>query len=251
MRFDVFLTKTLSLASRSKAQELIQSHSVRLLCDGREVAYHKNLFIDTQKHRWEVHLISPSFVKYVSRAGLKLEYALDHWNVPLTEKVVVDVGQATGGFTQVCLARGAAKVYGIEAGHGQLHPTLRQNPKVVAFEHLDVRSIVGHPIFKPLVSAVDLVTVDVSFISVVDVIDPILWLAPQSMLILVKPQFEIPTRYLTKKGIVKDQFSMESFLLQFKETLDCKIGTVGQGPLPTPVRGQKGNQEYFLYYILR
>ena len=138
---------------------------------------------------------------YVSRGGVKLAAALDHFGFDPRGRVCLDVGASTGGFTQVLLERGARKVYAVDVGRGQLHESLRARPEVVALEETDIRTLSPARFDEPP----DLVTVDVSFISLKLVLPPALALAkaPAQLVALIKPQFEAG-RAALKKGVVRD-----------------------------------------------
>src|SRR4051812_46351452 len=139
---------------------------------------------------------------WVGRGALKLVHALDLWSVAVEDRVVLDVGASTGGFTEVCLKRGAARVYAVDVGRGQLHPSLAADPRVVSLEATDARDLTAALI--PV--RVDLVVTDVSFIGLAKALPAALALAEPGadLIALVKPQFEVGRDRVGKGGIVKD-----------------------------------------------
>lgn len=179
---------------------------------------------------------------YVSRGGVKLAAALDRFGIEPKGKVCLDVGASTGGFTQALLERGAARVYAVDVGRGQLHESLRARPDVVSLEETDIRKLdparIGE---RP-----DLVTVDVSFISLKHVLPAALVLAkPAAQLVaLIKPQFEAG-RGALKKGIVRD----EAVHGQVCDDIAAFIAALGWrvlGVMPSPIAGGDGNVEFLL-----
>ena len=179
---------------------------------------------------------------WVSRAGVKLAAALDHLGIDLGDRVCLDVGASTGGFTEVMLARGARRVYAVDVGRGQLHPRLRGRPEIVSLEATDIREL--DP--ARLAERPDFVAVDVSFISLKLVLPPALALAePRAHLVaLVKPQFETGRRHL-KKGIVRDpavQAEVCADIADFIRSLGCEV----LATFPSPILGGDGNREFFI-----
>ncbi len=191
--------------------------------------------------------------RYVSRAGLKLEAALQAFGVDVTNSTVLDVGQSTGGFTDCLLARGAALVVGVDVGHDQLSPKLIHHPQVMACEGINARD------FGQLKAALekmnvepqqfDLAVIDVSFISQRLVLTPLVRLlkANTPIVTLFKPQFEVGRSGVGKGGIVKDQNVAEASLQQFLSWLSANRLQLVQPPLLCPIRGAEGNQEYLVH----
>jgi 23S rRNA (cytidine1920-2'-O)/16S rRNA (cytidine1409-2'-O)-methyltransferase len=179
---------------------------------------------------------------WVSRGGVKLAAALDHFGVDPKGRVCLDVGASTGGFTQVLIARGARRVYAVDVGRDQLHATLRTQADIISFEDTDIRTL--SPALLP--EQPDLVVVDVSFISLKLVLPVALALArrPMHLLALIKPQFEAG-RGNRKKGIVRDPLVHQAVcddIAAFVATLGCDI----LGIIPSPLAGGDGNQEFFI-----
>src|SRR5215472_6585861 len=179
---------------------------------------------------------------YVSRGGVKLADALEQYPVEVEGHVCLDVGASTGGFTEVLLANGASMVFAVDVGHGQLHPSLRDHPKIVSMEETDIRKFEG----KRLPARPDIVVIDVSFISLKRVLPVALSLAaaPMSLLALIKPQFEASRKHL-KRGIVRDAAVHQEIcndIAAFASSLGCTDIEV----FPSPIKGGDGNIEFFL-----
>lgn len=178
-------------------------------------------------------------IGYVSRGGLKLVAALDHYGVHPAGLVCLDVGASTGGFTHVLLERGAAQVYAVDVGRDQLHPDLRKDPRVVVMEGTDVRTLGALPGLPAV-----LVTVDVAFISLTLVLPHLARLAPGAPVVaLVKPQFEVGPGGLGKGGIVKDARARGRALDRVLAAAQA-AGYRPETPIPSPVLGTEGNQEF-------
>jgi 23S rRNA (cytidine1920-2'-O)/16S rRNA (cytidine1409-2'-O)-methyltransferase len=179
---------------------------------------------------------------FVSRGGVKLAGALEQYPIPIEDHVCLDVGASTGGFTEVLLANGASVVFAIDVGHGQLHPSLHDHPKIVSMEATDIRSLEG----KRLPARPDVVVIDVSFISLKAVLPAALALAaaPMHLLALIKPQFEA-TRKHSKRGIVRDAAVHQEVcneIAAFAASLGCTDIRV----FPSPITGGDGNIEFFI-----
>jgi 23S rRNA (cytidine1920-2'-O)/16S rRNA (cytidine1409-2'-O)-methyltransferase len=183
--------------------------------------------------------------KYVSRAGLKLEKALDAFGVNPQGLTVLDAGLSTGGFTDCLLQRGAAKIYGIDVGYGQVHEKIRSNPCVVVKERVNLRTF-DEPI------QVDMVTLDLSFISVLKVMDTVSRvLKPNGILmVLIKPQFEAEKHEVGKGGIIKSPAVHEAVIQKSKEGIQ-KYGFIFKGLIESPILGTHGNKEFLAYFIKR
>ena len=159
-------------------------------------------------------------LRYVSRGGLKLDGALVHCGIDVSGRTCLDVGQSTGGFTDVLLQRGAARVVGLDVGHGQLHPRLRDDPRVQAYEGINARALEGSRLAAEQAGRrFDLVTGDLSFISLATVLPALRpWLAPGGdVLMLVKPQFEVGPQHVGKGGLVKDTAQYAAVEMRLRE----------------------------------
>lgn len=183
-------------------------------------------------------------IPYVSRGGLKLEAALDHFQITVSGFRCLDVGASTGGFTDCLLQRGASAVTCIDVGYGQLDWKLRHDPRVTLLERTNIRYL--QP--EALPYCVDLVTIDVSFISLRIVVPAVLkFLKPGGFIItLIKPQFEVGKGAVGKGGVVRDpqqhQGVIENLKLFFQN-----LGLQVQGVVPSPILGPKGNKEFLLF----
>jgi 23S rRNA (cytidine1920-2'-O)/16S rRNA (cytidine1409-2'-O)-methyltransferase len=189
-----------------------------------------------------VELAAPDH-PYVGRGGLKLAHALDAFHIDVAGREALDIGASTGGFTDVLLQRGAARVVALDVGHGQLDWTIRNDPRVVVVEHFNARHLTP----ADLPSPVDVVTIDVSFISlrqILPVLPPLL--RPQADIVaLVKPQFEAG-RAEVKKGIVRDP-AIHARVLEDVSAAAAGVGLTPAGSTPSPITGQKGNIEFLLH----
>ncbi len=238
-RLDQLLVARGLAVSRSQAQALILAG--RVLVSG--VAETK---AGTQVPEDAQVALKPPPRRYVSRGGEKLAAALKHFLLSPAGKVALDVGASTGGFTHVLLTLGVSKVYAVDVGYGQLAPELRQDPRVVVLERTNIR----HLPREAIPEAVDLVTLDLSFISLTLVIPELLkFLSPAGeILALVKPQFEVGKGRVGKGGVVREpEIQMEAVarVAQAAAALGFKVSP----PFPSPLKGPKGNQEYFLHLI--
>ena len=180
---------------------------------------------------------------YVSRGGVKLAHALDHFNVDPTGRVALDVGASTGGFTDVLLQRGARLVYAVDVGHGQLDWRLRNDPRVVVLERTNARHLTHALIPQPA----DLVVCDASFISLSLVLPAALQLAPAGgrLVALIKPQFEVGKGRVGKGGVVRDPALHAEVCDQIARWLEAE-GWQVQGLTPSPLTGPKGNREFLI-----
>jgi 23S rRNA (cytidine1920-2'-O)/16S rRNA (cytidine1409-2'-O)-methyltransferase len=183
-------------------------------------------------------------IPYVSRGGLKLRGALDAFGLSVRDRVALDVGASTGGFTDCLLQAGAAKVYAVDVGYGQLAWKLREDPRVVCIERTNIRYYNG----EALTDAIDIAVIDASFISLRLVIPPVLKLVKDDaiLLALVKPQFEAGRAEVGKHGVVRDPALHERILAELSSF--CReLGLDTRGQCPSPITGPAGNREFFLY----
>lgn len=181
---------------------------------------------------------------YVSRGGLKLEAALDHFAINVEGRIVMDAGCSTGGFTDCLLKRNARKVYAIDVGYGQFDWSLRNDQRIMLMEKTNIRYLDRALI----VDDIDLAVADLSFISLLKVLPKMLEFlgAGGEVLALVKPQFEVGKGMVEKGGIVKQESLRLSAVEKVRQGA-AQIGFIPKGIFTSPVRGQKGNIEYFIY----
>ncbi len=234
-RLDVLVVERGLAESREKARALILAGQV--LVDGQKAdKAGTNVSVDAA-----IEVLSQP--RYVGRGGLKLEAALDHFGIAVAGKVCLDVGSSTGGFTDCLLQRGAARVYAIDAGTGQLDWKLRNDPRVIVHEQTNARYLIRDQVPEPI----DLAVCDVSFISITMILPAIAGLLAShaEMVILVKPQFELERHQVGKGGIVRDP----ALHLQACGRVEQAVQALGfQAQLiPSPVLGAEGNQEFLLH----
>jgi 23S rRNA (cytidine1920-2'-O)/16S rRNA (cytidine1409-2'-O)-methyltransferase len=191
----------------------------------------------------QVELLSPDH-PYVGRGGLKLAHALDVFNIPVEERHALDIGASTGGFTDVLLRRGAARVIALDVGHGQLDWTLRNDPRVIVIEHFNARNLTAAALPGP----VDLVTIDVSFISVRQILPviPRLLRPDADVVALVKPQFEAG-RGEVRKGVIRDP-AVQTRVVDEVAAAAAEVGLRRIASTPSPITGAKGNVEYLIHF---
>ncbi|MBI5408269.1 MAG: TlyA family RNA methyltransferase [Nitrospirae bacterium] len=181
---------------------------------------------------------------YVSRGGLKLEHALTSFNIDVTDKIAMDVGASTGGFSDCLLQRGAKKIYAIDVGYGQFDWILRDNEKVILLERTNIRHLDNDLVF----DEIDIAAIDVSFISLLKVIPKALeFLKPSGEIVaLIKPQFEVGRKNVGKGGVVRDEEKRLEAVENIKRESE-KLGLEVRGLTTSPIKGPKGNVEYLIY----
>jgi 23S rRNA (cytidine1920-2'-O)/16S rRNA (cytidine1409-2'-O)-methyltransferase len=233
-RADLLLVERGLFESRSRAQAAIEA--------GLVTANEKRVLKASEAIAADAVLQAAPAHPFVSRGGVKLSGALEQYPIAIEDRICLDVGASTGGFTEVLLANGASMVFAIDVGRGQLHPTLRDHPKIVSMEETDIRSLQG----KRLPARPDIVVVDVSFISLKAVLPVALSLAaaPSSLLALIKPQFEAARKH-SRRGIIRDAAVHRQVcddIAAFASSLGCSDIRV----FPSPITGGDGNIEFFL-----
>jgi len=251
-RLDKIIVSKGFVRSREIAHSLIIEGKV--FVDGKKITKPGTLFGETI----DIFLKEPE-LPYVSRGGLKLDAALDFFAVEVKDKVIMDVGSSTGGFTDCLLKRGAKTVYCIDVGYGQLAWSLRTNPRVRVLERTNIRYLDSEimkqdskfavPEFNDMVRGnIDMATIDVSFISLTKVVPSVIKFLKEKgeLLALVKPQFEVGKGEVGKGGIVREEEKRLKAVEAVREDLE-KLGLRAVGMFQSPVHGQKGNIEYFLY----
>ncbi|MFZ0844480.1 MAG: TlyA family RNA methyltransferase [Pseudolabrys sp.] len=233
-RIDRLLVERGLFDSRAKAQAAIEAGLV--LADARVVRK------ASEEIARDANLQASAAHPYVSRGGVKLAAALDHFGFDPTTRICLDVGASTGGFSQVLLARGAALVYAVDVGHGQLHQSLRARPELVSMEETDIRNLSA----AQLDEAPDLVVIDVSFISLKLVLPAALALAkfPAQLVALIKPQFEAG-RAALKRGIVRDA-GVQAAVCDEISAFVASLGWRVLGVMPSPITGGDGSVEFML-----
>ncbi|MGZ3692525.1 MAG: TlyA family RNA methyltransferase [Pseudobdellovibrio sp.] len=248
MRLDLYLVQNKLAGSRTQAQDFISNGFVSLQLNDKKKILDKSNYIvkETDKIVVETNQLQ----KFVSRAGLKLEFALNQLNLNVEGKTVLDIGQSTGGFTDCLLQRKAQFVVGVDVGHDQLHASLKNHALVLSFENFNAKDLSINTSFLRSVEPYkfNLVVADVSFISVGKVIPSIANFisAGTEYLILVKPQFECGRENLDRHGIVNDKKVYETVEKNIKEIALTHFKNVDRY-FPCEVLGKDGNQEFFIY----
>ena len=236
-RLDVLLVNKGLATSREKAKAIIMSGNVYV--DGQKEDKAGQSFPDTA-----VIEVRGTTLKYVSRGGLKLEKAMQNFDVTLEGKICMDVGSSTGGFTDCMLQNGAIKVYAVDVGHGQLDWKLRNDERVVCMEKTNIRYVTPDDV----ADRIQFSSIDVSFISLTKVLTPVRNLLTDDgqIVCLIKPQFEAGREKVGKKGVVRDPKVhlevLEGFLTHAKENHFTVLGVTY-----SPIRGPEGNIEYLGY----
>ena len=235
-RIDQLLVDRGLVESRSKAQALILAGLVdsgerKMEKSGQAVAEDAPLEVRGREHPW------------VSRGGIKLAHALDHFGWDVTGAIALDVGSSTGGFTDVLLQKGAAKVFAVDVGTNQLAWKLRQDPRVVVHEKTNARYLTDAVVTEP----VDIIVCDASFIGLAKVLPAALGLAkPGARLVaLIKPQFEAGREDVGKGGVVRDPEVHQRVCIEAKAWVESQGWTV-LGIVPSPITGPEGNVEFLL-----
>lgn len=244
-RLDLRLVELGLARSRTRAQRLIRNGRVQRTAPDRILSRPgEKIGLDVV-----LQVSEEPEERYVSRAGLKLEAALEASGWSLENQVILDIGQSTGGFTDCALAYQAAQVIGIEVGHAQLDPRLREDPRVICLEGVNARYLSQSSALANQVTLtpVDLVVIDVSFISQTLLLDEIsAFLPPKGRAIsLIKPQFELEPAALDRHGVVRkaeDQARARSRVIQAFELAGFKVDTC----MPSPIQGGDGNEEWLL-----
>ncbi len=242
MRVDLFLTEKGYVSSRKKAQTLIEEGKV--LIDGCTVKKSSQQINDGEH---TIEIMQSDEVRFVGRGGLKLESALDAFGISPRDKVALDIGASTGGFTDCLLQRGATKVYAVDAGVGQLAASLLANPSVISIEKMNARNLEPEHIDYTMV---DLIVMDVSFISATYIIPqfPALMKEDAEAVCLVKPQFEVGRAMIGKGGIVRDATAHAAAI---KRVCACaeSVGLFPIALIPSPIEGGDGNREFLLHLV--
>lgn len=183
---------------------------------------------------------------FVSRGGLKLEHAINHFNIDPTGKTAVDVGASTGGFTDCLLQRGAAKVYAVDVGYGQMDLKVKDDARVISIERTNIRDMSRDNIPEEI----DMAVIDVSFISLIKVLPHVIPLLKEKgeIVALIKPQFEVGKGEVGKGGIVRDDKKVEKVLHDVRAFSE-ESGLEVAGITPSPILGAKGNREFLIHLI--
>jgi len=236
-RLDQALVARGLASSRAQAQALVMAGKVfsgerRLEKAGHRIAVDQPIEVRGAPHPW------------VSRGGLKADHGFSHFSVPIEDAVALDIGASTGGFTDVLLARGAARVYAVDVGRGQLAWKLRQDPRVVVLEGVNARHLTRAQVPEP----VDIVVCDASFIGLELVLPAALALARRGgyLMALIKPQFEVGKGRVGKGGVVRAPALHEEVVARLSAWLESDMGWSVLGVTESPIRGAEGNREFLI-----
>lgn len=236
MRIDQLLVARGLFDTRSRARAAIEAGRVK--ADGRVVAKPSEQIAE------EAEIEAEPAHRWVGRGALKLDHALTVWPVAVEGRVVLDVGASTGGFTEVCLERGAAKVFAVDVGFGQMHDRVAADPRVVNLERTDARDLTRDLIPE----APSVIVCDASFICLSKVLPAALDLAAPGadLVTLVKPQFEADGPGAGKKGVVKDPAAHAAAVERVRDWLEA-LGWAVQATTESPITGGDGNVEFLLW----
>ncbi|WP_419769344.1 MAG: TlyA family RNA methyltransferase [Candidatus Marinarcus sp.] len=233
MRLDLFLTEAFNIQSRNKAHELIKSNKVKI--DG--IIISKPSF-NVEAHN-KIELLEDEF--FVSRAAYKLKHFLEETDIAFKNKEALDIGSSTGGFTQILLNNGIEHVTCVDVGSNQLHETLRGNNRITFFENCDIRDFRPNKTF-------EVVTCDVSFISVHHILPAIQTLSSNEIILLFKPQFEVGTNVKRdKKGVVKDNKAIAHARTKFIDATKNYKWKLEYNAM-SKLQGKDGNAEELFYF---
>lgn len=251
MRFDFFVSKRLNI-SRNKALELIENEKVLLNGKSFKASFDVKTFLENLLKKQdlkaeEIYLSKELNLEllseiYVSRAALKLKNFLEENCIEVNHKNCLDIGSSTGGFVQILLENKALKITALDVGNQQLHISLRDNEKIILHENTDLRAFKSEEKF-------ELITCDVSFISLKNLLKYIDNLALKEIILLFKPQFEVgKNAKRDKKGVLKDDKAILKARMEFEK--ECaKLGWLLKNTQKSCIKGKEGNVEYFYHYI--
>jgi 23S rRNA (cytidine1920-2'-O)/16S rRNA (cytidine1409-2'-O)-methyltransferase len=240
VRADVLLVQRGLAESRAKAQAAIEAGGV--VADGAPVTRAAQMLDEGAE------VTAAPAHPFVGRGALKLEHALSLWPIAVAGRVVLDIGASTGGFTEACLIRGAARVYAVDVGRGQLHPKIAADVRVIDLSETDARALTPHQVPEPP----SLVVCDVSFISLIKALPTALILAAPGadLICLVKPQFEVGPERLGKGGVVRDPSARLAAVQAVAAWLETQGWAVREA-VESPVRGGEGAVEHLLWAVKR
>lgn len=235
-RIDCLLVEKKYFPTRQKAQYAIKQKCIFI--EGELIDKPSKMVEEGSKIE-----IKGEVLPFVSRGGLKLQKAIEVFGIDLQEKIAMDIGASTGGFTDCMLQHGGRKVYAIDVGHGQLVDSLKENKRVVNLEGTNIKEVSEEKIEK-----VDFISIDVSFISLTQVLEKSHQLLKENgeMVVLIKPQFEAGPEALTKNGIVKDK-KIHAKVIEKIMLYASSLGFTIQSLAYSPIKGGNGNIEYLLY----
>jgi 23S rRNA (cytidine1920-2'-O)/16S rRNA (cytidine1409-2'-O)-methyltransferase len=241
IRWDKLLHQQGLFPSRARAQGAVKAGLVK--CDGKVLAKVSR----TVEEDCEIEVLGDVH-PFVSRAGMKLDHALQHFDIDIAGRTVLDVGASTGGFCDVCLRRDVAMIYAVDVGHNQLHSIIAKDARVISLEGVNGRTLDKTIIPKNI----DLLVSDVSFISLEKTLPASMALcrAPADLVVLIKPQFEVGSDNLGKGGIVKDPALHIKTCDRLRNFVNAKDGWQVQDIINSPISGSDGNIEFLMWATL-
>ena len=239
-RADQLLASSGLADSREKAKRLIMAGKVHYLDNGQKTPVSK----PGQQFDPDTEFTVPDDDQFVSRGAYKILTAIEEFDIHFTDKVVMDAGASTGGFTDCMLQHGAVRVYAVDVGYGQLHEKLRQDDRVINLERTNVRHAQPDLIPEP----VDVIVADVSFISLTKILPACLQFLKKNgeLVVLIKPQFELGPGQ-TDKGVVRGEGLRQQAVEMVTTFCREELGLVIEGVVPSKILGPKGNQEFMAY----
>ncbi|WP_279176574.1 23S rRNA (cytidine-2'-O)-methyltransferase TlyA [Campylobacter insulaenigrae] len=237
MRFDIFVSQKLNI-SRNKARELIENQQILLNGEAKKISYNIENAEPLEDKSLELTLLEDFFV---SRAAYKLKYFLQNYPASIENKICLDIGSSTGGFVQILHQKNAKMIYALDVGFNQLHEKLKTLNNIILYENMDLRNFNSKIKF-------DVITCDVSFISLVHLLPYINNLAKDTIILLFKPQFEVGKNIKrNKNGVVKDDKAIKLAKMSFEK--ECaKLGWILQMTQISNLKGKEGNVEFFYAY---
>lgn len=246
VRIDKLLVERGLVPSRERAQALVLAG--RVLVNGQKIEK-AGAAVESEA---ELRLLGED-LRYVSRGGLKLEAALQHWSIDLTGRTCMDVGTSTGGFTDCMLQHGAAEVIAVDTGYGQIAARLRSDPRVKLLEKTNARYLTAEQLrASGAADAVSFIAIDVSFISVTLILPVVLKSAfageagTRGLIVLIKPQFEVGRELVGKGGIVRDEQAQQNAAEKVRKSV-AELGGRNIEVMDSPILGAEGNREFLLH----
>lgn len=239
-RADQLLAVSGAVESRERAKRLIMAGKIHYMDRGQKIPVNKpgqQFFPDTE-------FVVPDDSRFVSRGAYKLLTAIEEFSIDFTDKIALDAGASTGGFTDCMLQHGAIRVYAVDVGYGQLHEKLRQDDRVINMERTNVR----HAEPDLISESVDVIVADVSFISLTKILPACCQFLKDDgeLVVLIKPQFEVGPGQ-TDKGVVRDESLRQETVDMVTGFCENELGLTIKGIVPSKILGPKGNQEYMAY----
>lgn len=238
LRLDILLVTRGFFESREKAQRAIMAGKIQI--EGQPTPKSGTL-VPT-----DIAIKVVGRERYVGRGGIKLEGALSHFQIKVEDKICLDVGSSTGGFTDCLLQHGARRVHAIDVGRGQLHWNLREDPRVVVHEGINAR----HLTFAEIGECIEICVVDVSFISLTLILPPICALLTKTahMIALIKPQFELNKKQVGKGGVVRDFGAHCEAVEKIRAFVEGFLQAHWRGVMESPITGATGNKEFLAHF---